>query len=99
MIASSEAESVTVYDRYVASNEHASPNLVTISSSIKEPKFPGALVLFDEETLFAAAPDHVSWRALMPLLEARIAYQLSDLPQPQGTGDPPGELITLLHGY
>ena len=99
MIASSETESIKIYDGYVARIETVAPGIATIASSIKAAKFPGALVPVGDDVLFAVAPDHLAWRALAPLLEARIAYQLSDLPHPQGAGDPPAELTALLSGY
>ena len=99
MIASSEEESLEIYSRYVANIEQAAPEVASISASIKERLFPGALVISGETTMFAVAPDHLSWRALIPLLEARVAYQLSDLPRPQSLVAAPDELVKLLNGY
>jgi hypothetical protein len=101
MIAETETQSQALHDTYVANMQGASQNLLEIAHSMRDPRFPGALIPADErlDSLFAASSGHLAWRRLAPLLEARIAYELSDLPTFIRSGPAPEALRDRMGGY
>lgn len=101
MIASSERESQELYDVYRRAGLVSTADMATIGSTIANPDFPGALIPISDvaERLYVAAPTHLQWQRLAPLLEARIGYELSDFPKPSQQGTAPEDFTATFGGY
>lgn len=101
MITSDAQQSQSICEQFLAKGIATSPELKRIASTISDAHFPGALIPLDNRgtRICAATPTSLEWLRLAPLLEARIAYELSSLPQVIQSGPVHSDVIDVLDGF